>query len=338
MPTDDTERQLPLFGDASSGETTKEADGPALRGRLEQEHAAAAELAARLPASVRFGTSSWTFPGWAGIVWSRRASVSWLARNGLAEYARHPLLRTVGIDRGFYAPIPEADLSAYAGSLPEGFPCCAKAPEAVTSRTELGTGRAGRPRQNPNYLDPKRFAQEMVDPFLRLLGPRTGPFIIQFPPAPRIERSSPEEFAHDLDGFLARLPRDARYAVELRDPTLLGAAYRDVLARHGVAHVYNYASAMPSIRRQLELVPFTGTSFVLIRLLMRRGSRYAERREAFAPFDRIVDPDPEMRRGVVSLVRAATASGRSSFVLVNNKAEGSAPLSIRALAESLAAS
>ena len=50
-----------------------------------------------------------------------------LAREGLREYARRPLLRTVGIDRSFYAPIPDDDLKRYPGQLPDGFLACAKA-------------------------------------------------------------------------------------------------------------------------------------------------------------------------------------------------------------------
>src|SRR5258706_12832907 len=63
-------------------------------------------LAAKLPLKLRMGTSSWSFPGWHGLVYAQRSTEKELAREGLREYARHPLFRTVGIDRGHYAPIP----------------------------------------------------------------------------------------------------------------------------------------------------------------------------------------------------------------------------------------
>ena len=47
-------------------------------------------VADRLPAGLRMGTSSWSFPGWEGIVYDRRASQSTLARRGLSAYAAHP--------------------------------------------------------------------------------------------------------------------------------------------------------------------------------------------------------------------------------------------------------
>jgi uncharacterized protein YecE (DUF72 family) len=147
----------------------------------------------------------------------------------------------------------------------------------------------------------------------------------------------PEAFAERLDAFLGGLPRDARYAVELRDPSLLTAAYARALRRRSVAHVYNYAGGMPYPAEQARVVPPDAASLVVVRLLMRPGSRYADRRGAFAPFHALVDVDPRMRAEVVDLVRAAVATTSPAYVLVNNKAEGCAPLTIRALAELLLA-
>jgi len=50
-----------------------------------------------------------------------------------------------------------------------------------------------------------------------------------------------------------QLPRDFRYAVELRNPELLTDAHGAVLVRHGVAHVFNSWNEMPAIGAQLEL-------------------------------------------------------------------------------------
>ncbi|HEY6049979.1 MAG TPA: DUF72 domain-containing protein, partial [Thermoanaerobaculia bacterium] len=85
--------QLSLFSTAALGKPAR--PGPFAE-RLQKEIAECAAIAERLPQNVRFGTSSWSFPGWAGIVYSRRASASDLAKTGLIEYARHPLLGTVG--------------------------------------------------------------------------------------------------------------------------------------------------------------------------------------------------------------------------------------------------
>jgi uncharacterized protein YecE (DUF72 family) len=177
-----------------------------------------------LPAAsegIFFGTSSWSYPEWEGLVYSRRWTPSQLAREGLSEYARHPLLTTVGIDRSFYAPIPGEDLERYAGQLPAGFPCCLKAPQAVTSAAlDLPGGQASR-RANPDYLDPARFLEEIVAPIQEVFEEHAGPVILQFPPAPATRRLAPVAFAGRLERFLAALPKTLSYAVELREPALL---------------------------------------------------------------------------------------------------------------------
>src|SRR6266536_2075465 len=194
--------------------------------RLEREHAEAAAIAARLPENVFFGTSSWSFPDWAGIVYSRHASTSQLSREGLGEYARHPLLTTVGIDRGYYAPIPPQDLVRYAEQLPPRFPCCAKAPEAVTSAARPARKGGAKGEANPDFLNAALFEEEILGVFREVFREHTGPFILQFPPAPAAVRPRPAEFAEKLHRFLDALPRDFRYAVELRDPKLLTREYR----------------------------------------------------------------------------------------------------------------
>ena len=61
------------------------------REALARVHAEAREVAAHLPADVYFGTSSWSFPGWAGIVYSSERTTSDLARSGCCAYSRNPL-------------------------------------------------------------------------------------------------------------------------------------------------------------------------------------------------------------------------------------------------------
>jgi hypothetical protein len=46
---------------------------------------------------------------------------------------------------------------------------------------------------------------------------------------------------------------------------------------------------------------------------------------------------PEMRRDTVTLVRQAISEKRRAYVLVNNRAEGNAPLTVEALADQLRA-
>src|SRR6266550_2798789 len=83
--------------------------------------AALVSLAQRIPPSIRFGTSTWTYDGWAGEVYHRSYRSAQPARR-LEEYARYPLFRTVGIDSAFYEPPSDEILAEYARALPAGVP------------------------------------------------------------------------------------------------------------------------------------------------------------------------------------------------------------------------
>ena len=311
-------RQIGLFAEPASD--------------LSAVHDDARALAAQLPASLHFGTSSWSFPGWRGLVYAHARSASQLARDGLREYASHPLLTTVGIDRSYYAPIPVEDFRRYASQLPSGFRCAIKAPASVTA---WATSGAGSPVRNPDFLSPARLIDELLEPCAVAFADHTGPIILECPPVPRGLTLAPDAFAEQLDACLDQLPRDFAYAVELRDRALLTPTYAAVLARHRATHTYNYWTAMPLPGAQTLTVPVTtGTSeTMVIRLLLRPGTRYAAQKAAFEPFDAIVEPDATMRADVLALARRGLAAGRRVYVLVNNKAEGSSPRTIRALAE-----
>jgi hypothetical protein len=67
------------------------------------------------------------------------------------------------------------------------------------------------------------------------------------------------------------------------------------------------------------------------------GRSYEAARVRYAPFNRIVDPDPRTRAALAELCIAFARSDRPALVTVNNKAEGSAPLSVFALARAIVA-
>src|SRR4051812_16623628 len=109
-------KQLGLFLDAPTTPTPPP--------RLEADR----RLTERLDPRVLLGPSTWTFPGWEGIVYpTGGVSREDLIDHGLERIARYPLFRTVGIDRSHYAPLTEGELQNYAAQLPPGFPCVIKA-------------------------------------------------------------------------------------------------------------------------------------------------------------------------------------------------------------------
>ena len=320
--------QLSLFGEVVSDSDRRAAAS------LTQAHQEGRTLSAALPSGIFFGTSSWSFPGWAGIVYSRKRTTTELAREGLREYARHPLLTTVGIDRSYYAPLAPADLAMYAEQLPAGFRCCIKAPAAVTSLT-LGPPGA-REQANPDFLSIDRLVDDLLGPLALSFHEHTGPVILEFPPFARRARLEADEFLDRLDFFLTHVPKEFEYAIELRDRTLLNPRYRGLLETHGVAHTYNMWTAMPMPAEQATVVPPEEPPFSIVRLLLKPGTWYEDQREAFQPFDRLQAPDEAMRNDVVAVTGRALKRQKRVYILVNNKAEGSSPLTIVELAKRLA--
>lgn len=138
-------------------------------------------LAAALPRQLRLGTSSWTYPGWKGLVWEGEHSDTQLSKQGLAVYAQHPLMRTVSIDRSFYRPLTVSQYESYASQVPDDFRFVVKAPSVVTDalvRSEDGRGR----QANPAFLSPELARSECVEPALQGLGHKLGALVFQLSP------------------------------------------------------------------------------------------------------------------------------------------------------------
>ncbi len=92
---------------------------------------------------------------------------------------------------------------------------------------------------------------------------------------------------------------------------------------------------MPPIGHQLDLPGSLTAPFIIARALLRPGRTYDEAVDAFAPYDRIREPNSKLRRDLVRLVEMARQTQLPAYLLVNNRAEGSAPLTIAAVAEML---
>ena len=216
-----------------------------------------ADLAAALPhvpEGLRLGTSSWSFPGWGGIVYARRAGEQLLAREGLAAYARHPLLRAVGIDRTFYAPMAAEEFRRYAQRVPADFRFVVKAHAALTTPIDRQARNNAVTPDVDRFLDLRYAIERIVTPAIEGLGDRLGALLFQFPPMGLPYSREPQLFVNALAAFLAALPRGPQYAIEVRNREILGPAYADALARHGVTHCFNVHPRMPGVLEQAEVL------------------------------------------------------------------------------------
>jgi len=104
-----------------------------------------------------------------------------------------------------------------------------------------------------------------------------------------------------------------------------------------VAHVYNHLSYMPPLAEQHKRMDTFTAPFTVLRLLTPLKISYEAAKKRAEPYSKIVGELPEMRRDTVSLVKQADAENRRAYVLVNNRSEGNAPLTVEALVDQLRA-
>ncbi|OWQ91633.1 hypothetical protein CDN99_10290 [Roseateles aquatilis] len=297
-------------------------------------------LAAALSPRIWLGTSSWSYPGWQGIVWEGRHGESNLSRNGLGAYAAQPLQRAVSIDRGFYQSLTASQYERYAQQVPEDFRFTVKAPSVVTDAQVRGEDGRGR-QTNTAFLDPRLAIQEFIEPALEGLAGRIGALVFQLSPLPLAMLDRMPEQLDRLHAMLAALPslRDAApegvVAVEVRDPEWLTPDFVAVLKDTGARYCLGLHPKLPTIEDQLPLLRAMWPGPLVCRWNLNRlhgPFGYEDAEKKYGEYAEMMDPDPGTRAVLAKVIRATADAGQAAYVTISNHAEGSAPLSLRALA------
>jgi len=301
------------------------------------------EVAAELPTLLRMGASTWSYPGWEDLVWDGPYDPSVLAKNGLTAYAKHPLLRTICIDRSFWRPLTVSQYLTYAGQAPAPFSFVVKCPSVITDalvRAEDGRGR----ETNPAFLDAQLAASAFVQPTLEGLGEQLGVMVFQLSPLTWDWLTRPMELFARLQALLASVQAQLAehpqviVAVEVRDPELLVPAFADALRATGATFCLGLHGKMPPIEEQLPLLRSLWPGPLVCRWNLNRrfgAYGYEDAQKAHAPFNEIVSPDPHTRALLARTIAGVTRAGQRAYVTVSNDAEGCAPRSIALLAEAV---
>jgi uncharacterized protein YecE (DUF72 family) len=301
------------------------------------------ELAALLPKNLRLGTSSWNYPGWAGMVWDREYSDAKLSKHGLIAYAKHPLFRTVSIDRSFYKPLSAAQFSAYSAQVPADFRFVVKAPGLIADaqiRDEEGRGQL----INPNFLNAEFARTHFVEPALEGLGNKLGVLVFQLSPLPFAWLSRMDDLIERLHTMLRTMPDlravapDAVMAIEVRDAQWLTPRFTDVLRDTGATYCMGLHAKMPRIAEQLPVLRALWPGPLVCRWNLNplHGAfGYEDARRQYEPYDKLVDPDIETRGALAKVIAGTVGAGQNAYVTLSNKAEGSSPHSVVALARAV---
>jgi len=209
-----------------------------------------------------------------------------------------------------------------------------KAPAAITDPVVRKAGSGEAARDNPSFLDAAAAASAFVGPAVAGLGAKAGPLVFQFPPLGRRMLADVPRLIARIAAFMTMLPRGPLYAVEVRDPDLVTAAFARALATAGAVPCLAMHARMPSVDLQAGTLgvdtPAVGP--LVVRWNLHAGRSYDDAKAGYFPFNRLVDEDLPSRTSLARLARAVVAANRDVLITINNKAEGSAPRSVEALA------
>lgn len=299
----------------------------------------AAKLRSLAERGIYIGGSSWKYEGWLGQIYSPerymargKFSKRVFEQECLREYAM--TFSAVCGDFAFYQFPTEDFWKKLFGQTPPGFQFAFKVPEQITCRIFPVHARYGAQagRDNETFLD----GHALREMFLRPLLPyreKTGVLIFEFGTFSKKSFEELPAFLERLNPFLSALPREFRYAVEIRNAEFLERDYFACLRSHGVAHVYNAWSRMPELRYQIAIPDSATADFQVCRALLRRGRLYEEAVQQFAPYREVQDPNPEARDSMRILIDRARENKQFLFMFVNNRLEGNAPTTILSVVE-----
>lgn len=269
-------------------------------------------------AELRLGCSSWTEKGWSGTFYPAGLA----PREQLAHYATR--FDTVEADVTYYRIPSPSMVRGWAERTPANFVLSAKFPRSI-----VHGGEAAQP-DGDRVLVWEHVGRE-CEQFLevmRLLGPKCGPLVLQFPYFNRNAFTDGGTFLERLDGFLGRLPTDLRYGVELRNKNWIGEPLLELLRRHRAAFVMVELPYMPHPADLAQRFELGTTDFAYARLI---GDR--KRIDALSDvLDRTLVDQSESIGRWAGLVHQILSRTKRVYVYANNHFAGFAPDTIRGLA------
>ncbi|MBK8976158.1 MAG: DUF72 domain-containing protein [Planctomycetes bacterium] len=267
---------------------------------------------------LRYGTSSWSEKSWVGPFYPEGTQPA----EFLVHYARQ--FDTVEADTTYYRVPGARMVDGWNEKTPADFRIAAKFPRSVVHGGDQATPDASR------VLLPEHVGDDTAAFLAAMgrLGAKCGPLVLQFPYFNQKAFRSAEPFLARLDAFLAELPHEFRYAVELRNAKWIGAPLLDVLRRHRCALVLVDLLYMPHPAELATRLDLTTTDFVYARLI---GDRKAVEEKADGRFDRIVVDQTKRLARWAELLRDLLERVPETWIYANNHYAGHGPATIREL-------
>ena len=198
------------------------------------------------PNHLRIGTSAFTAAGWPGTFYPKGLS----EREYLSYYATK--FDTVEVDSTFYRTPTLTTVQGWYSKTPSGFIFAAKVPQTITHEKMLHD------------------CEEEMTEFLNVmdeLRDKLGPLLFQFSYFDRKAFVGVNDFLARLVPFLKKLPKDHKFAVEIRNKSWLVPQFIEALRERGVALALIDQSWMPRPAQWFEKFDPITSDFTYVRLL-----------------------------------------------------------------------
>lgn len=280
-----------------------------------------------------FGTSSWKYEGWKGLIYKEPySSDKSFQENCLKEYGTQ--YTCVGVDHTYYNWPSTKGFAKYIEQTPEHFRFVLKATDKITVLKYPRLSRYGKEagRINTSFLDPVLFREKFLEPLFPYKK-KIGPIMFEFSQFHKDSFNRGSDFVERLDRFLEAISKykEFRFAVEIRNSNWLHPTYFDCLVRHNIGHVFNSWSRMPQLKEQFEKARSYRLPFIVSRLLLNPGTIYQDAVDQFLPYDKLHLELSEIRAALIELIFHAKVQGIPAYTLVNNRFEGCAPKTLEGI-------
>jgi uncharacterized protein YecE (DUF72 family) len=254
------------------------------------------------PRNVYVGTSGWTYPDWLGSFYPADSK----PQDMIQYYARY--FRAVEIDSTYYTIPARSVVAEWKENTPPGFVFAAQVPGVITHQKVM------------------KDCQHELTTFLNsveLLGDRLGPLLLQFPYFNRNTFASRAQFDKLLLPFLKTLPREFKFAVEIRNKNWISWDFLEILRDHSVAFVVIAQAWMPSIDVLARALDLLCGDFFYARFIGDRKEVKAQHWDNLSE-----DKTSELIVWIEELKKIADRASRT-YAFFNNHYAGFAPGSVK---------
>lgn len=330
-------------------------DKPARTAPVERQSPSAEilDLARRLPRGLYLGTDGWADTRWRGLIFSESSGTDRLFTYGLTPYSRHPLLKTVAIP-WVKSGYRESEWLRFLSSVDETFRFILPLPHPSLDpmlRNPKGMGVG----ENEHFLrfSPDEWIKPLITP-IQMLGRQLGPVVLRLGEFDRglVKRfvrqgdliTRIEAYLGEVKEFLHASGFEGVLGFEIQNGEWLTPRLMKALKGFQIRPVLRLSLGLPGLLRQQQALAYwetekreerpiwTPTGPLLIHWAGSPSLMLSYRK---LDAKTLVASDPVTRAMMVMLIEKTLAEGKNAWLWVANRAEGSAPLTLQAIADEI---